>query len=186
MYIKTGTEEEQLFRKLYYPPKAAVKFEIFPGLRVLGAFFKRNMSDLEHFTFEQYTGYGILVNALTFYNRVQLWNDFFVYGLDYKRMSHRNCSAIKYRGGNTFKFGMVKTFFQYNDHRSKCFNGAFVYPLEVLNSSELHIYVVKPLNKEELVAVDITDIISNCLFVNIEDVKDRAYISEFPNKLESD
>ena len=47
MYIKTGTEEEQLFRKLYYPPKAAVKFEIFPGLRVLGAFLKRNMSDLE-------------------------------------------------------------------------------------------------------------------------------------------
>ena len=49
-----------------------------------------------------------------------------------------------------------------------------------------HIHVVTPLNRQEFTVVDITDIMSNCISISFEGEQDRAYISKFPNRLESD
>ena len=59
--VKYGTEEYLLFKKLYYPPKAEIHPHIFPGLGVLGTFFKREMTEMELTAFENYLGYASLV-----------------------------------------------------------------------------------------------------------------------------
>ena len=184
--IASGTEEEQLFRKLYFPPKVQVKHEIFPGLGVLGSSYKRLLTDFELNAFEEYLGYASVVNVLTFYNHIELWRSFHIYGLDYKRMTRRNAAAVKYKSRESFSFGLVKSFFQYEDHFKQYTNAAFVYPLEITALTDLHIHVVTSLDKQKLVVIDIVDIVSNCMFLSFEDTKDRAYICEFANRMEND
>ena len=65
-YIEVGSGQEELFKKLYFPPKPQVRFEIFPGLGVLGAPFSRNLTNAEMTAFEQYLGYASIVDSLTF------------------------------------------------------------------------------------------------------------------------
>ena len=109
-----------------------------------------------------------------------------IYGLDYKQMSRRNASVIKYKCNGEIKFSMVKTLFQFDDHRGCSFNAAFVYDFKHTASTGMHIHIVMPLDKQELTVVDIMDFMSNCIYINFQDQKNRAYICKLPNRLETD
>lgn len=93
-YILHHSEVDILYHDLLsgYTPKRAC--ELAPGVFALGAPYKHELNDQE---FKAVAEFNCAPNTIHVTSFVHLEiNDCYIYGLDYKRLTKRNCSTIKY------------------------------------------------------------------------------------------
>ena len=185
-YIQHHSEVDILYRDLLsgYIPKRTC--ELAPGVFALGAPFKRQLNDQEFVALAEVLNCAPNTVHVTSFVRLEV-NGCYIYGLDYKRLTRRNCSTVKYCDGQRYNFAQVKCFIQTADLSRNILYHALCYPLhcESYDSSTLMNVVQNP-DRTRLIAVNIDNILSNCIFISFKDTPSQAYVCEFPNKFETD
>lgn len=185
--ICPDSEEDKLFHQLSYPQKPKRGKEILPEIFILGTPFKKVLDDDEFKALEFILGYAPCSLEVTAFNRLELKSSY-IYGTSYRRMFRRNCSTIKYQVNGLVHFGQVRYFILYHDtHRGGLVRHlALVQPLTCDNySPSSHISVISVGSQNPVVIfVDIESITENCIYISFPDENERAYVCEFPNKLE--
>ena len=186
-YILHHSEVDTLYCDLLsgYTPKRTC--ELAPGVFALGAPYKRDLTDEEFVAVAEVLNCApntVLVNSFV---RLEI-NGSYIYSLDFKRLTRRNCSTIKYFDGQGCNFVQVKSFIQIADFLGNVLHVALCYPLrcESYDTCSTLINVVSNPDRTRLIAVNIRNISSNCIFICFKDTPSRAYVCEFPNKLETD
>ena len=102
-------------------------------------------------------------------------NGSYINGLDYKRLTRRNCFTIKYLDGREYSFAQVKCFIQIADSLGNVLDLALCYPLYYESyDNSTHINIVSQTDRTTLISVDIKNISSNCVFISFRDDVNRA------------
>ena len=172
-----------------YPNKLKRKQKILLHAFLLGSFYRKTLNDMEFKALEMLIRHAPTTAEVNTFNRIE-FNNTLIYGLDYKRMFRRNCSAVKYCSQQSYAFRQVKCFCQVS-LGAEVKNVAFVDPLECCaryDPSSTHITAVTH-DEGILHAIDVKDICINCLYVEIvgaDGAVQQSYVSEFPNKIEVD
>jgi len=90
--------------------------------------------------------------------------------------------------GDSFHFGQVKYFIQHQEAISGRVHHLAVIQTLTCNSYDpsSHISVISTLNQEAnpVIAITVSSICNNCIYICFPDEKDRAYICDFPNRCE--
>ena len=94
-YILHHSEVDTLYRDLLsgYTPKPTC--ELVLGVFALGAPYKRELNDQEFKAVADFFNCAPNTVQVTSFVRLEI-NNCYIYGLDYKRLTRRNCSTIKY------------------------------------------------------------------------------------------
>ena len=182
------SEEEKLFLQLSYTQKPKRGLQIVPGIYILGTPSRKILDNDEFRALERYLGYAPASIEVTIFNRLEL-NSSYIYGTSYKRMSRRNCATIKYILNGSVCFGQVKFFIQYKEagFRKQTHHIALLHPLRCDRynpSSHINVVTLNQNPVTEFVAVNIDAICENCIYISFPEETVRAYVCEFPNKLE--
>ena len=185
--ILPESEEEKLFCRLSYPQKPKRGLQILSGIFILGTPFRKILDDDEFRALELFLGYAPASVEVTAFNRLEL-NSSYIYGTSYKRMSRRNCATVKYIINGSVCFGQVRFFVQYQEagFRKQTHYLALLYPLTCHGydpSSHISVITLNQ-NPFKVVAVNIDSICNNCIYISFPEETVRAYVCEFPNKLE--
>lgn len=185
--ILPNSEDDKLFCQLSYPQKPKRGTEIMPGIYILGTPFKKALNENEFEALGRFLGYAPCSFEVTAFNRLEL-KSCYIYGTSYKRMFRRNCSTIKFQANGSVYFGQVRYFIQYRDARisGQVHHLALVQPLSCYNySPSSHISVISlNQNPDVIFVVDVQSILDNCIYISFPDESERAYVCEFPNKME--
>ena len=156
----------------------------------LGAFYNRTLNAEEYAAFQCYLGLAPRTVVVRAFNRLQIGlPGCYVYGLDYKRMSKRNCAAVKYlsQHPNGVQFALVQYFFQVSTNAGDVLNLVMAKTLKLQRDYDdtTHIHVVES-RHQELITFPLRDVRCNCIFISFSDNPERGYMCEFPNRIEVD
>ena len=108
--------------------------------------------------------------------------EFYVYCSEYTRLSKRNQSVVKYRAGQSCKFGFVKYFAQLTDATGVNRNVAFIHNLHV-TSTLCHGAVHTVRHQSDTEVVPIVHILSTCIFMH---TASGRFVCEIPNRFDRD
>ena len=188
--ITAGADLESVYLSLTHPRKPSKMLEISKDVYALGAIYNRTLNAKEYAVFQRYLGFappGVVVRA---FNRLQMLPfACYIYGLEYKRMLKRNCSAVKYITQDlNVRFAEVQYFFQFSTITGNVLNLAMAktFKLQQGYDKSTHIHVVDLSVDQELITFPLRDICCNCIFISFTDVPDRGYLCEIPNRVEGD
>ena len=109
-----------------------------------------------------------------------------IYGMDYRRMLKRNNAVVKLTTNNqSFIFAQIKRFLRMLVNDKVCYFSIGNELKPILGySGDSHITKVHR-DDNKLIAFYLTEIESNCVFVEVNDIGD-LYVCEFPNTVEAD
>jgi len=179
-YILHHLEADNLYCDLLsrYSPKRSC--ELAPGIFALGAPQKRELNEEEFLAVAEFFQCAPhTVNVTSFVWRTI--NGFYIYGLDYKCLTRRNCSTIKYFDGKGYSFAQVKCFIQIADFFENVLDLALCYPLYCESyDNSTHINVVSQTYRTRLISVDIKNFSSNCIFISLKMILAGLMCASFP------
>ncbi|EDO33188.1 predicted protein [Nematostella vectensis] len=170
--LAPGSDKDTLYWKLMHPNKTQRREEILKHTYVLGAFYRKQLNEHELLALENYLKQTPTFMNVIAFNRIER-KSAFIYGFDYKRMSRRNCSTVKYSTRNSIAFAQVKCFIKVNVGAARNVHYlAIATPLECpcYNPSSTHITSVKR-------AMD------KLVVFNISDICDTACLSRLSHKI---
>ena len=179
-----GSAAETLYNKLHSPSRPQRGEEILPGVYMIGKEYSKCLNDCEFQALEQFLGYAPFSAQVDAFNRIE-FRSFYIYGLAYKRMTRRNCATIKYRIQDAFAFAQVNYFIRINS-TSGVHHLAVVKALNCSNYNPLASSISAVSHMDTILVIAISQICSNCLYVDIVDKPSKSYVCEIPNILEQD
>jgi len=126
-----------------------------PGIFALEASFRTMLNDEEFAVVMKIVHTAPVSVNLTCFVHMEI-NCYYTYELDYKQMSRRNCSTIKYSNGNHHLFAQVKFFVQVTNFSGIVVNLALCHPLYCASYDNSTLFnIVSQPNSTGLIAVDI-------------------------------
>ena len=179
-----GSAAETLYNKLHSPSRPQRGEEILPGVYMIGKEYSKCLNNCEFQALEQFLGYAPFSAQVDAFNRIEFRSSY-IYGLAYKRMTRRNCATIKYRIQDAFAFAQVNYFIRINS-TSGVHHLAVVKALNCSNYNPLASSVSAVSHMDTILVIAISQICSNCLYVDIVDDPSKSYVCEIPNILEQD
>ena len=181
--ISRGTKEEELYELINSPYFLKRNTKIGDDIYTLGSIKDKVLSDQEFSAVVSYLGEAPLQDTFPCFKRIEI-NKMIIYGLDYKRMTKRDNSAISFMDENSCQFGRIRYFIRLTRNNAD----EYAAMLELLLCNNYHpklgILCVKITGS--LKVVPVRNIKSSCLFSCMDFAKKVGYVCFFPNRLESD
>ena len=188
--ISAGSDLESVYLSLSHPRKPSKMLEICKDVYALGAVYNRTLNAEEYAAFQRYLGFAPPDVVVRAFNRLQIFPyGCCIYGLEYKRMLKRNCSAVKYHTRDlNVQFALIQYFFQFSTNTGDVFNLAMAKTLKLQQGydNSTHIHVADLSDNQELITFAVRDVCCNCIFLSFTDITDRGYLCEIPNRVEID
>ena len=165
-----------------YLPK--IQEKIFKNVYRLGQFSHRHLTKEELVAITECLGFPPLSTQCSSFTRIIFKKKVLIYGMDYRRMLKRNNAVVKITTNNqSFIFAQIKRFLRMLVNDKVCYFSIGNELKPILGySGDSHITKVHR-DDNKLIAFYLTEIESNCVFVEVNDIGD-LYVCEFPNTVD--